>query len=297
VIFMGEIVGAGLVAHVPTIVAPPEERLALNEGREISLVPGLHRLRDEVLDALGADTVIVLDSHWFTTVETVVTAADRRSGRFTSAELPRGMSGVPYDIPGDPDLARAIAAAAEPIEDCWITAIADPYLPITYATVNLLGFLQRDERWLSVSSAQTGDPLDFLAVGRCIATAVASLEQQRRVVLLASGAMSHTFWPLRQLRSHESSDPSHIFSRQAVAADQQILGWWAVGDHASVVEGMDEYAAVRPEARFAHYLTMLGAIGGAGCRAVGRAFSDYENSIGTAQIHIWFDRPDGGWTA
>jgi len=291
---MGEIVGAGLVAHVPTIVAPLEERLALNNGREISLVPGLHRLRSEVLDLLGADTFIVLDSHWFTTVETVVTSAERRSGRFTSAELPRGMSGVPYDIPGDPELAVAIADAAEPIEDCWVTPISDPYLPITYATVNLLGFLQRDERWLSVSSAQTGDPRDFLMVGRCIAEAVSSLD--RRVVLLASGAMSHTFWPLRQLRFHESSDPSHIFSQEAVMADQQILGWWAKGDHASVVNGMDSYAAFKPEARFAHYLTMVGAIGGADCRAVGRTFSDYENSIGTAQIHVWFDRPDGGWT-
>ena len=43
---MGEIVGAGLVAHVPTIVLPEETRRELNEGKEISLVPGLERLPD-----------------------------------------------------------------------------------------------------------------------------------------------------------------------------------------------------------------------------------------------------------
>ncbi len=37
---MGEVVGAGLVAHVPTIMLPDEVRLEINEGKEISLVPG-----------------------------------------------------------------------------------------------------------------------------------------------------------------------------------------------------------------------------------------------------------------
>ena len=35
---MGEIVGAALVAHVPTIVLPEATRHELNEGKEISLV-------------------------------------------------------------------------------------------------------------------------------------------------------------------------------------------------------------------------------------------------------------------
>jgi hypothetical protein len=31
--------------------------------------------------------------------------------------------------------------------------------------------------------------------------------------------------------------------------------------------------------------------------APGRPFSDYENSVGTGQMHIWFDRPAAGWCA
>ncbi len=38
---MGEIVGAGIVSHVPTIMLPEEVRLEINEGKEITLVPGL----------------------------------------------------------------------------------------------------------------------------------------------------------------------------------------------------------------------------------------------------------------
>lgn len=290
---MGEVIGAGLVAHVPTIVLPEDARRELNEGQEISLVPGLERIRREVLDALHPDTVIVFDTHWFTTVECVVAAHSRRHGHYTSEELPRGMSAVPYDIPGDPELAKAIAAEADEVDDCWITAIDDPYLPIHYPTVNLLGFLQRDERWMSVSTCQTADPQDYLLIGECIARAIAKLD--RRVVLLASGAMSHTFWSLRELRRHEASDPTHLHSEEAARADRRILERWAAGDHAAVIDGMPDYQRYRPEGRFGHYLMMVGALGGRACQAAGRPFSAYENSIGTAQIHVWFDRPAGGW--
>ncbi len=85
---MGEIVGAALVAHVPTIMLPKETRLEINEGREITLVPGLHRLKSDCLDRLQPDTVVVFDTHWESTFEHIVTAQDRRQGKFTSHELP-----------------------------------------------------------------------------------------------------------------------------------------------------------------------------------------------------------------
>ena len=60
---MGEVVGAGIVSHVPTIMLPEETRRELNNGKEISLVPGFHRLREEVLNELKPDTFIVFDTH------------------------------------------------------------------------------------------------------------------------------------------------------------------------------------------------------------------------------------------
>jgi hypothetical protein len=41
---------------------------------------------------------------------------------------------------------------------------------------------------------------------------------------------------------------------------------------------------------------MVASVGGKGCVAPGRLFSEYENAIGTGQIHVWFDRPGNGWT-
>jgi len=294
---VGEVVGAGLLAHVPTIMLPAELRREINEGAEISLVPGLRRLRDEIFEALDYDTVLVLDSHWHTTVEFVVAAHETRAGLFTSDELPRGMCRVPYDWRGDPELAFAIAGQAEG-HGTWITPIDDPYLPAHYATVNLWTYLGKglDRRWLSISNtAYTGDTEDFLCAGRAIGAAIAASD--RRVVLIASGALSHTFWPLRELRAHESSDPVHIRTDQARTADAARIRWLSAGKHARVIDTMGDYLAVRPEAKFAHYLMMIGALGGRAVTAPSRPFSDYENAIGTGQMHLWFDRPAGGWMA
>jgi 3,4-dihydroxyphenylacetate 2,3-dioxygenase len=59
---------------------------------------------------------------------------------------------------------------------------------------------------------------------------------------------------------------------------------------------MPEFLKVRPEARFAHYLMMVAALGGGTVTAPARPFSDYENSVGTGQVHLWFDRPSEGWS-
>ncbi len=292
---MGEVVGAGLLAHVPTIALPEAVRRELNHGADSSLVSGLQQLRREVFDVLDYDTVVVLDSHWATTVEFVVTAQERRQGLFTSEELPRGMSQRPYDFRGDPDLARAIAAKADE-HGTWITAIDDPYLPIFYATTNLWEFLGAglpDKRWISIGACQTADTEDNLRLGRALGDAIA--ESDRRVLLIASGAMSHSFWPLRQLRQHEAAGVEHIFTPEAAAADFERLAWFAQGDHARVLETMPQFYRVKPEARFGHYLMMIGALGEGDCTATSRQYGEYENSIGTGQVHLWFDRPADGF--
>jgi 3,4-dihydroxyphenylacetate 2,3-dioxygenase len=293
-IAMGEVVGMGLLAHVPTIMLPKAVRYEINNGKELSLVPGLHQLRSDIFEKLDYDTVVVLDSHWFTTVEYVVTSHARRSGLFTSEELPRGMSRIPFDFRGDPELAELMAGESEGA-GTWVTAIDDHYLPETYATINLWTYLGEgiDKRWVSVSAAQTGDTEDALRCGRALGRAIA--KSDRKVLLIASGALSHTFWPLRELRKHEASDPSHIFSSEAREADYERIDWFKNGRHDQVLATMPEFLRFRPEARFAHYLMAIAAIGEGDCTVAGRLYSEYENSIGTGQVHLWFDKPAEGF--
>jgi 3,4-dihydroxyphenylacetate 2,3-dioxygenase len=291
---MGEIVGAGIVSHVPTIMLPEEVRLDLNDGQEISLVPGLRRLRAEVLDRLKPDTIVVMDTHWEVTFEHIITSHERREGRFTSHELPRGMNQVPYDMPGDPDLANAVAELAAPRDDTWVLPCDDPYLPIFYGTVNVWSYLQGGERWVSVGINQCATTEDFLLLGRLIGQAVEGLD--RRVVLLASGGLSHRFLPFRELRGRESSSLDNIITPEARAADEHVLRLLELGDHRGVIDNVPEYKRVGPEGKFGHYLITVGAIGGERCQARGERFSEYEASVGTGQVHEWFERPADGWT-
>lgn len=293
---MGEVVGAGLLSHVPTIMLPLETRLELNEGKEISLVPALHQLRAEKFEQLDYDTVIVLDSHWFTTVEFIVTSQDLRAGLFTAEELPRGMCRIPYEWKGDRELAEAIAAEGEPA-GTYITAIDDPYLPLYYPSINLWSYLGKgiDKQWISISVCQTGETDDFLRVGRAIRAAIEKTD--RKVIVIATGSLSHTFHKLKELRKHEASDPSHIHSQKARDMDHERLGWFFEGRHDKVLETMPEFLTVRPEGMFAHYLMMAAALGEEEFSAPGVQYGDYENSVGTSQVHVWFDRPAAGWTA
>ena len=292
---MGEVVGAGLLAHVPTIMLPEAVRKDLNNGKEISLVPGLKQLRKDVFETLDYDTVVVLDSHWATTVEFVITSHAERSGLFTSEELPRGMTQVPYAFKGDPELANLIASFDEK-NGTWITPISDPHLPIFYATVNLWHYLGRgldEKRWISLSVCQTATPEDFLRAGRALGEAIAASD--RKVLLLASGALSHTFHKLRDLRKHEASDPIHIYSPEAYAYDLKVLEWLKAGDHAAVLDDFENFRKFKPEAGFFHYLAMIGALGEEACTAPGVMYSEYENSVGTGQVHVWFPKPAEGF--
>jgi aromatic ring-opening dioxygenase catalytic subunit (LigB family) len=205
------------------------------------------------------------------------------------------MSQIPYAMKGDPELANSVANYAEK-NGTWVTPIADPHLPIFYATVNLWHYLGRgldDKKWISMSVCQTGTHEDFIRAGRALGEAIR--DSDRKVLLLASGALSHTFYKLRDLRKHEASDPKHIYSDLAREMDYERLEWMKNGEHGKILETMPEFSKVKPEANFYHWLAMAGATGEELNTAKGVMYSEYENSIGTGQVHVYFPRPEGGF--
>ena len=274
---------------------PERDRRELNEGKESTLYTGLHRVRSEVIDRLKPDLIVVFDSHWFTTVEFCVAAQARRTGRFTSDELPRGMASVPYDVAGDPEFAHALAAAADDIEDCWITAISDEHLPIHYGTVNLLGFLQGDERWVTVSARP--DRRDRgLPHGRARASRARSRGLTAGSSSSARGAEPHLLAASRAARARGGRRAAHLHQRGG-AADHEVLDAWVVGDHAAVIDAMPEYLRFRPEGRFGHYLRRRGDRRPRVHRAAGVRTRPTRTRSGLARSTSVFEPPAGGWTA
>lgn len=286
---MGEVVGAAVVGHQPTIMLPDEQRVALGGGRDTTLVSGFAKLRSR-LDAARVDTLVIFDTHWFTTFEHVFAGQDHHRGVYTSEEVPRVICDLEFDYPGAPALAKLVHTAAKE-HGVRTTNVTTPHFPYHYPTINLVHWLHGGEQVLSVGICQTADADDYLAFGAALADGVT--RSDRRVALLGSGGMSHRFWPLAELGEHMGYGPEHVISDEARGADEHILRLWADGDHAAVIDLYPEYRGLSPEGRFGHYLMIVGALGGRACTARGVQLSEYENSVGTGQVHVWFDVEKG----
>ncbi|HVU02947.1 MAG TPA: hypothetical protein VHE30_14405 [Polyangiaceae bacterium] len=293
---MGSLAAIAVVAHQPMVMVDERIRIELGgTGADTTLVePGYRRLRERFAE-LGVNTFVIVDTHWFTTTEHVVAGAARFEGRYTSDEMPRNICELPYEYEGAPELARAWHEVGKE-RGLYTVNVTTPSLPQHYPTINLVHHLRRHERVLSCGVVQTGSNEDYLALGYALGEAVRRVDGAR-VAVLGSGGMSHRFWPLGTIRRHFGYDSAHVISDGAREMDRRILSLWERGDHAAVVELCPEYQARHhPEGRFAHYLMALGAAGGAECRARGERLSEYENAVGTGQVHVLFDLTQGART-
>ena len=287
---MGHIVGAALVSHHPGLMQCEEFRRLMGNGEDSDLIPGYARLRDKIA-AAQPDVVMVFDSHWFTTGYHLVDGAARYTGSYISDEMPWYLHGVPYDYRGHPELALAIEAVSRE-QGGYNRVINHPELGKQYATINLVKHLrleQADIPVVTVSSCQNCDWTHFLTSGEAIGEAVR--RSDLKVVLLASGALSHKFNAIDWKPNHPRIfHESNVSRPENIASDKAAIALMEQGRHDSVLARWDDDYRKKPwEAFGAHYLQMLGAMGGAACHAKGEALSAYENARGTGNIHMWFD--------
>ncbi len=286
----GLIAGAALVSHHPGLMQCEEFRVMQGGGADSDLIAGYARLRDRI-EAARADVVIIFDSHWFTTGYHLVDGGEHYEGSYTSDEMPWYLHGVPYRYRGHPTLATLIEAVSRE-QGGYNRAIRHPDLSRHYATINLVKQLRlelSDTAVVSVSSCQNCEWKAFLKSGEAIGEAVK--RSGLRAVLLASGALSHKFnnidWKPKHPRIfHESN----VSSPENAASDKGAIAFMEQGRHDQVLSRWDdEYRRMPWEGFGAHYLQMIGAMGGDQCRAKGVALSEYENARGTGNIHMWFD--------
>jgi 3,4-dihydroxyphenylacetate 2,3-dioxygenase len=286
----GQIVGAALVSHHPGLMQCEEFRVLQGAGADSDLIAGYARLRERI-SAAAPQAVIIFDSHWFTTGYHLVDGGQRYSGTYISDEMPWYLHGVPYDYSGHPGLAGLIETVSRE-RGGYNRVIAHPGLGRHYATINLVKQLRLEQAGLpvvSVSSCQNCDWQHFLSSGQAIGQAIH--RSGLRVLLLASGALSHKFnsidWKPQHPRIfHESN----VSSAENIDSDKGAIALLRHGQHAQVLQRWDaEYRKLPWEAFGAHYLQMVGALGGPDCTARGEPLSAYENARGTGNIHIWFD--------
>ena len=286
----GQIVGAAIASHHPGLMQCEEFRRLQGAGEDSDLIAGYARLREKIARA-RPDVVIILDTHWFTTGYHLVDGGDHYSGTYVSDEMPWYLYGVPYAYRGHPELAYAIEAASRE-RGGFNRAVRNPDLGRHYASLNLIKQLRLelfDVPVVSVSSCQNCRWQHFLESGAAIAEGVR--RTGLRAVLIASGALSHRFNDIDWKPNHPRIfHESNVSSPENAASDKQAVELFRQGRHDQIIADWDtEYRKRHWEAFGAHYLQMVGAMGGAECRAKGEPLSAYENARGTGNIHIWFE--------
>lgn len=287
---MGTIVGAAIVSHHPGLMQCEEFRVLQGAGSDSSLIAGYARLR-ELIETADPQLVLIFDTHWFTTGYHLIDAGKRYQGTYVSDEMPWYLHGVHYDYRGHPKFAMAVETVSRE-RGGYNRAVANPGLGRHYATINLVKQLRLETLELpvvSASSCQNCDWTDFITSGEAIGEAIR--RSDLRVVLLASGALSHRFNNIDWKPNHPRIfHESNVARPENIESDKGALELMKAGRHDQVLARWDDdYRKHTWEAFGAHYLQMLGAMGGADCRYRGEPLSDYENARGTGNIHVWFD--------
>jgi 3,4-dihydroxyphenylacetate 2,3-dioxygenase len=286
----GQIVGAALVSHHPGLMQCEEFRVLQGAGADSDLIAGYARLRAHMA-RVSPDVVVIFDSHWFTTGYHLTDGGARYRGSYVSDEMPWYLHGVPYDYRGHPALALQIEAVSRE-RGGYNRAICHPELGRHYGTINLVKQLRlehADVPVLTASSCQNCDWPHFVASGEAIGVAIR--RSGLRAVLLASGALSHKFNPIDWKPTHPRIfHESNVSRPENIESDKGAIELFRQGRHDLILERwQDEYRRMPWEAFGAHYLQMVGALGGAACRSVGEPLSAYENARGTGNVHIWFE--------
>lgn len=290
---MGAIVGATLCAHVPRLMMTPEEKEKyMGAGGVSTLDQALTQMYEEQIKNLAFDTFLIVDSHWYTTTNFYIDGRDWHSGFYTSDEVPEMIHDYMYVYLGDPELAGLIVEEADngPLKG-RVRVARNTFMPRHYPTLVTMHYLNPGpgpkKMILPASVAYTSSIGNELAYGEAIARAIE--RSNRRVVLVATGGLSHRFHDFDDIPTKTSADTGNIYSSEHYAWDKTIvemLKYRAHGTLLDIAELLRE--KISPEGRFAHYLRMVAALGGKDCKIPAIQYGKYESAIGTGQVVLWF---------
>lgn len=281
---MGEIVLAAKMTHVPTMLMSEQEGPI--KGKRQAAIDG-HAEIARRAKALGADTVVICDTHWVINAGFHINANSRFEGLFTSNEFPQFIQDLPYGYDGNPELGDAIAKAASDRGAFTLSHHLDS-LELEYGTLVPMRFMSRehDMKVVSIAAWCTVHGHDeSRVVGEAIRAAVEASDS--KVLLVASGSLSHKIWANKDYAANNGTFTiSSEFNRQM---DLHVLEMWKRGDHATFLKMLGEYAQFCCGEGSMHDTAMLyGALGWDKYDGKCEVVTDYFPSSGTGQTNVIF---------
>ncbi|MFY2823836.1 3,4-dihydroxyphenylacetate 2,3-dioxygenase [Ruegeria sp. MALMAid1280] len=281
---MGEIVLAAKMTHVPTMLMSEQEGPV--KGARQAAIDG-HREIARRAKELGADTVVICDTHWVVNAGFHINANKHFEGLFTSNEFPQFIKDLPYAYDGDPALGDAIADIATNKGVHTLSHQVDS-LELEYGTLVPMRFMSREAEFKVVSIAAwctVHSHDESRLVGEAIREAVEASDS--KVLLVASGSLSHKIWPNKDYAANNGTFTiSSEFNRQV---DLHVLDMWQAGDHATFLKMLGEYANFCCGEGSMHDTAMLyGALGWDTYEAKCEVVTEYFPSSGTGQTNVIF---------
>ena len=282
---MGEIVLAAKITHVPSIWL--SEHAAQFKGIRQNAIDGLVEIGRRAR-ASEVDTFVIFDVHWQVNQAFHLNANATLAGTFTSHELPHFLDAMEYEYRGDPELAYRIADVGNE-RALGVRAHAVPGLGFEYGTLIPMHHMNKDgfARVLSVATNQYASIDEGRQFGEAVADAI--YQSDRRVAVLASGSLSHQFWP-NHLSVDGINEVNTEFNRQV---DLRVLDLWQAGRIKEFLAMLPDYAErCMGEGGMIDTAHLFGVLGWDTYAGRGELLGEYFGSSGTGQVNMVFDPPN-----
>ncbi|PHP67197.1 3,4-dihydroxyphenylacetate 2,3-dioxygenase [Zhengella mangrovi] len=281
---MGKIVLAAKCTHVPTMLMSEQEgRL---KGCRQPAIDG-HRTIGDMARAAGADTFVVLDTHWLVNAGYHINANHRFKGMFTSHEFPQFIRDLPYEYEGNAALGDLIAQTARDMGVYTLSHQVDS-LDLEYGTLVPMRYMnpQADLKVVSVAAMCTVHSLESSRrLGEAIRAGIEASDSN--VALIASGSLSHHIWANEDYEANNGTFT--ISSKFNEVVDRRVLEMWQEGDIELFLEMLPDYARHCDGEGDMHDTVMLfGALGWDAYKGRGEVVTEYFPSSGTGQTNVVF---------
>ncbi|TPW31047.1 3,4-dihydroxyphenylacetate 2,3-dioxygenase [Martelella alba] len=281
---MGKIVLAAKVSHVPTMVMSEQEGAL--KGLRQPAIDGHAEIGRRAREA-GADTFVVLDTHWLVNAGYHINANHHFKGLFTSHEFPQFIKDLPYEYEGNAALGDLIAETARAMDVYTLSHQVDS-LDLEYGTLVPMRYMNQDAalKVVSVAAMCTVHSLEkSRRLGEAIAKAIEASDSN--VALIASGSLSHRIWP-NDIYA-ENNGTFTISSKFNEVVDRRVLEMWQNGETELFLQMLPDYARYCDGEGDMHDTVMLfGALGWDQYKGKGEVVTDYFPSSGTGQTNVIF---------
>ena len=242
---------------------------------------------DTLVGGAGADTFVVLDTHWMVNAAYHINAKARFKGCFASNEFPQFIQDMDYEYEGNPELGNIMAEKARD-KDVYTLSHQVESLELEYGTLVPMRYMNADKA-LKVVSVSAYCTVHSHASSRKLGEAILEgIEaSDSNVALIASGSLSHKIWP-NDIYA-ENNGTFTISSEFNHQVDLRVLELWQQGDSETFLKMLPDYAKYCDGEGDMHDTVMLfAALGWDAYKGKAEMVGEYFPSSGTGQCNVAF---------